>query len=130
LRVFIADDHAAFRNALAQLLQSHPGLKVCGEAVDGLDAIHEIDRLQPDLIILDINMPRMDGFTAAKEIRKLLATPILFISVQADAEMSLAAKECGGQGLIAKRSLATSLLPALDALRAGKTFFNGHDPLS
>jgi DNA-binding NarL/FixJ family response regulator len=130
LRVFIADDYAAFRKILAQRLQSQPGLKICGEAIDGVDAIHKIDRLRPDLIVLDISMPRMDGFTAAKEIRKVLVTPILFVSAYADAEMCLAAKECGAQGLIAKKDLASLLLPAVDALRNGSTFFNGHDPLS
>jgi DNA-binding NarL/FixJ family response regulator len=123
MRVFIADDYDGFRELISQLVQSIPDLKVCGEAANGRDALHKIERLRPDLIILDISMPQMDGLTAAKEIRKLLPTPILFITVHVDHAMRLAAQECSAQGIIPKSSLSRSLVTAIDAIRTGQPFF-------
>jgi two-component system response regulator NreC len=125
MRVFIADDYDGFRELISQLVQSIPGLEVCGEAADGRDALHKIERLRPDLIILDISMPQMDGLTVAKEIRKILPTPILFLTVHADLAMCLAAQECGAQGFISKSGLPQSLATAIDAIRTGQPFFVG-----
>jgi DNA-binding NarL/FixJ family response regulator len=130
MRVFIADDYNGFRKLISKLVQSIPGLEVCGEAANGRDALHKIERLRPDLIILDISMPQMDGLKTAKEIRKLLPTPILFVTVHAELAICLAAQECGAQGLISKSSLPQSLVTAVDAIRTGQPFFVSPDAQS
>jgi DNA-binding NarL/FixJ family response regulator len=130
MRVFIADDYDGFRELISKLVQSIPGLEVCGEAANGRDALHKIERLRPDLIILDISMPQMDGIKTAKEIRKLLPTSILFVTVHAELAICLAAQECGAQGLISKSSLPQSLVTAVDAIRTGQPFFVSPDAQS
>ena len=125
MRVFIADDYDSFRELISKLVQSIPGLNVCGEAANGRDALRKVEQLRPDLIILDVSVRQMDGLTASKEIRTLLPTPILFVTMHADPAMCVAAQECGAQGLISKSSLAHSLAPAIDAIRTGQPFFVG-----
>lgn len=61
VRILIADDHAVFRRSLRTLIESHPDWRVCGEAVDGEDAIHKFKELQPDVVLMDVSMPRMNG---------------------------------------------------------------------
>ena len=69
-RILIVEDHEVMRRGIRSLLDDQPDLEICGEAVDGLDALAKTDQLQPDLLILDVSMPRMGGFSAAHRIRK------------------------------------------------------------
>src|ERR1700757_1230336 len=70
IRILIADDHEIFRRGLRSLLESHPEWEVCGEAVDGQEAVDRFKELQPDVIVLDVGMPRLNGLEAAELIRK------------------------------------------------------------
>src|SRR3984885_16186680 len=82
LRILIADDHDLLRRGVKTLLQSHAGWEICGEAVTGREAVTKADQLRPDVVILDINMPDLNGVDAAKRIRRVLPeTEILILSV-------------------------------------------------
>jgi DNA-binding NarL/FixJ family response regulator len=96
-------------------------LKVVGEAADGLEAVEKAQDLQPDVVLLDIAMPRMNGIEAAKRIREVAPqSKILFVSVERSAAYAKAAIAVGAQGYIPKAYVGSRLLPALDALRLKK----------
>lgn len=85
-RILIADDNPAIRAALCRMFAEHPNLEVCGEAVNGQDAVDKAPALRPELIILDLDMPMMNGLQAAKEISKILPNvPIILLTLHARA---------------------------------------------
>jgi DNA-binding NarL/FixJ family response regulator len=103
-------------------------LKVCGEATNGQEAVDLARQLDPDLVVLDVTMPVMDGFSAAKKIKQFLpAIPILMLSMHTGSEMVRAAKAAGAQGFVTKTDVAGTLLKAVDIVLQGQTFFaDGH----
>jgi DNA-binding NarL/FixJ family response regulator len=121
VRVLIADDHELVRRGLRSLLGTRPGWDICGEARDGLEAIEMTKDLQPDLILLDVTMPRLNGLEAARVIRREVPrTQILIVSQHATDEMSATALEAGARGYLSKSDVAEKLFPSmLDALHAG-----------
>jgi DNA-binding NarL/FixJ family response regulator len=123
LRILIVDDHEALRAGVRSVLEAH-GLEVCGEAANGLEALQQATELQPDLVILDITMPVLDGFSAAREISKRLPrTAILLLSMHESASMVNVAKSSGARGYVAKSEGIARILTAVDALAHNKTFF-------
>jgi DNA-binding NarL/FixJ family response regulator len=124
LRVVIADDHDVVRKGVRSILESRSDVNVVGEASNGKEALQQAVELKPDLIVLDVSMPVMDGISAAKEIKKILpATPILILSMHSGREMVRAAQSAGAQGFITKTDVAGILLDAVDSLQKGETFF-------
>jgi DNA-binding NarL/FixJ family response regulator len=123
-RILIADDIAGARKALKGLIESHEGWEICGEAADGVEAVTEAANLAPDLVVLDLAMPRMNGFEAGKAIHA--ATPnlplLLFTLYTVDARMEALARAAGFMGAISKSSFE-SIITAIEALLEGKTFF-------
>jgi DNA-binding NarL/FixJ family response regulator len=112
-----------FRQAVRQILESSGNLQVCGEASNGQEAIQQALELRPDLIVLDISMPVMDGLAAAKEIKPVLPDiPILMLS--SFREMVQASQEAGTQGFVIKTEVDEHLLEAVSKLLRGQTFFN------
>ena len=100
------------------------GLTVCGEAENGLEALEKAAQLRPDLVILDITMPVLDGFTAAREITKRLpGVGILLLSMHESASMVNVAKSSGARGYVAKSEGIARLVKAVDAIAQNKTFF-------
>ena len=84
--ILIADDCGAIRASLRQFLERELGLEVCGEAVDGVEAVEKAPQIGPDLVILDLAMPRMNGLQAAREMRKLpINVPIILFTIHSDA---------------------------------------------
>ena len=123
MRILIVDDHEALRAGVRSVLESR-GLEVCGEASDGQEALAKALQLRPDLIILDITMPVLDGFTAAREIHKLLpGVGILLLSMHESASMVNVAKSSGARGYVAKSEGIARILKAVDAIAHNKTFF-------
>jgi len=107
---------------MKRLLETHQGWTVCGEAVDGEDAIEKARALSPDVILLDISMPRLDGLHAAEQISKTLPAAKIYIVTQHHSlEMARYAADAGARGFIAKICIATDLVPAIEADTARQT---------
>ena len=125
MRILIADDHEIVRRGVWSILAPCEHLEVCGEAANGEEAVKKACQLRPDLIILDVAMPVLSGFSATKEIRKCLPdVPILILSMHDDPEMIRASKLAGAQGFITKMDVSAALLIAVDALLQGQTFYS------
>ena len=123
MKILIVDDHEALRAGVRAVLESR-GLDVCGEAANGLEALEKATQLRPDLVILDITMPVLDGFTAAREITKRLpGVGILLLSMHESASMVNVAKSSGARGYVAKSEGIARLVKAVDAIAHNQTFF-------
>ena len=122
-RVLLVDDFEPFRVFETQTLQQRPGMQIVGEACDGLEAIRRAQELKPDLILLDIGIPSLNGIAAAREIRKLVPEArIIFVSQESDPEIVQASLAAGGCGYVPKARASSELLAVVDAVLA-----NGHD---
>jgi DNA-binding NarL/FixJ family response regulator len=124
-RVLVADDHELVRCGVRALLQTHTDMEVCGESADGRDAVRKARELKPDLIIIDIGMPRMNGIIACSRI--LADEPrqkiLMFPSVESETTIR-SAMELGIRGLIFKTDPVSDLAEAIEAVRQGRTFFS------
>ncbi len=125
LRLFIADDHAVVRAGLRSLLESHKGWEVCGEASDGREAVEKAVKLKPDILVLDIGMPLLNGVDAARRIHKALPhCEILILTMHESDELVQQVVEAGAHGYILKDEADRVLLAAIEALRQHKTYFS------
>ena len=114
-RLLIADDNATVRRMLRALLETHEGWQVCGEAENGLEAVAKAKQLQPDVIILDLAMPVMDGLRAAREISSALpGVPLLIHTLHNAPGVELEAKKAGARKIINKTENADELLHAIE----------------
>lgn len=124
LRILIADDHDLLRRGVKTLLRSHAGWEICGEAVTGREAVTKADQLRPDIVILDISMPDLNGIDAAKRIRRVLPeTEILMLSVHYSDQLVLDILKVGVRGYIVKSDSDRDLVIALETLANHKPFF-------
>jgi DNA-binding NarL/FixJ family response regulator len=124
VRVLVADDHEIIRKGVCAILSSRGDIEVCGEAQNGKEAVQKANELKPDLIILDITMPALNGFDTALKIRSTLPdVPILILSMHDSSTFRLACKRGGAQGYVSKTRAAEHLLRAVDSLIRGETFF-------
>ena len=116
LRILIADDVPMVRAGLRMLLEMHKGWSVCGEAADGKDAVEKALALTPDVILLDVSMPNLNGLQAAQLIHKDLPDAnIYFVTQYHSLEMARAAADAGARGYIAKIQIPTDLIPVIEA---------------
>jgi DNA-binding NarL/FixJ family response regulator len=114
--ILIADDSAMFRASLRRLLEGHAGWNVCGEAVDGIDAIQKTRLLNPDLVIMDLTMPRMSGIATASEIRKQFSTtPVILLTFYETDECAPKADGAGIRARVSKTCL-DRLVPCIETL--------------
>ena len=117
VRILVVDDHEPFRRFLHLKLQQRPELQIVGEASDGLEGVQKAKDLQPDLILLDIGLPRLNGIEAAHRIMKFSPNAnILFISQENDAAVIAAAIGNGAKGFVRKLNVNRELLPAIEAV--------------
>jgi len=117
VRILIADDHEIFRRGLRSLLESHPEWEVCGEAVDGQDAVDRVKELQPDIIVLDVGMPRMNGLEAAELIRKQVPdSRIVILSQHEPQVVKQAALSAGARAYVTKSQVSQELVTAIERI--------------
>jgi two-component system response regulator NreC len=103
IRLLIADDHGSFRRALRTALEHSKAYEICGEARDGIEAVRLAEQANPDVIILDLLMPGLNGFNAAKQIRAVLPdTPIVLLTLHDNGQVKLEAERCGISTMISK----------------------------
>jgi DNA-binding NarL/FixJ family response regulator len=124
LRILVADDHDLMRRGIKALLQSHAGWEVCGEAHTGREAVTKAEELKPDIVILDISMPDLNGVDAAKRIRKGSPdTEVLILSVHYSDQLIRDILEAGVRGYIVKSDSDRDLIIAVETLANHKPFF-------
>lgn len=124
LRIMVADDHDLVRQGLRSMLEAQPGWMVCGEATTGREAVDLVQQLQPDVVVIDVHMPDMDGLQATREI--LAANPqteILILTLDETREIVQAAKEVGARGIVMKSDAALDLVAAVAALAQHESFY-------
>ncbi len=124
LRILIADDHEVARRGIRALLESHPGWEVCGEAKDGREAVELASREKPDLILLDIGMPNLNGLEAARQI--LAVSPdiaILILTMHDSDQVVREVLRAGARGFLLKSDAGRDLVAAVEALQLQRTFF-------
>lgn len=120
MRVLIADDHEQIRRGIQELCGRVAALEVCGEALDGMDVVEKVRSLSPDLVILDLRMPRIDGTRAASQILKEAPrTKIVIVSGYTSHEMKAAALKAGAHAFIAKDELPNMLELVIESLFDG-----------
>jgi DNA-binding NarL/FixJ family response regulator len=122
-RTLIVDDYQPWRGYVATVLQTQVQLQIIGEAADGFEAVQAVEGLQPDLILLDIVLPRLNGIQAARKIRQLSPkTKILFVSVEAYLKIVQESFRAGGHGYLLKSDAGSELLLAIQSVLADKRF--------
>jgi len=142
LRILIADDHEVVRRGLRALLEDHEDWEICGEAADGRDAVDKAAHMKPDVVILDIGMPNLNGLDAARQImRDEPRTMILILTIDESEQVMREVLNAGARGFLLKSDAARDLVAALDSFQRRRTFFtsklaelvldgflNGRDP--
>lgn len=128
-RILVADDHEVVRQGVRAILQPRLDWEICGEAVDGSDAIRLAKQLRPDVIVMDITMPIMSGLEACQEIAKLaLPSRVLIFTMHESKSLGPSVRKAGAHGYVVKSRAARDLIEALDRLLAGGTFFDNASP--
>jgi DNA-binding NarL/FixJ family response regulator len=126
VRILVVEDHEPFRRYFCSTLDQGADFQVIGQASDGLEAIQKAQELQPDLILLDVGLPKVNGFQAARQMRKLAPlAKILFISQEFSFDMVEAALRLGALGYVHKLRAQSDLLPAVKTILRGKYFVSG-----
>jgi DNA-binding NarL/FixJ family response regulator len=127
LRILVADDHDLMRRGVKTLLQSHAGWEVCGEAKTGREAVAKAEELKPDIVILDIGMPDLNGVEAARRIRKTSSSSeILILSMHYSDQLIREIVDAGVRGYIVKSDSDRDLIIAVETLARHKPFFTPH----
>jgi len=132
IRILVVDDFEPWRHSVRSMLKRHAELRLVGEVADGLEAVQKASELKPDLILLDIGLPNLNGIEAAKQIRQVVPdAKILFVTLINDPDVPLMALSSGGHGYVLKSDAGSELLPAIKAVLHGEQYVSarlvGHD---
>jgi DNA-binding NarL/FixJ family response regulator len=123
VRILVVDDNAPFRDFICSMMRNIAELQVIGEASDGLEAVHKAEELQPDLVLLDIGLPHLNGIEAARRICRLALKPkIIFLSQESSPDVVQGALSLGAMGYVAKPKAGSDLLAAVQAVVQGIQF--------
>jgi DNA-binding NarL/FixJ family response regulator len=126
IRILIADDHDVVRKGIRALLEGHEGWTICGEAVTGREAVREATLSLPDLVVLDVAMPEMNGLEAARQIHRAVPTAkILVLTVHEMEQLAYEFVEAGARGYLLKADTGRMLVDAVNTLLHGGTYFSG-----
>jgi DNA-binding NarL/FixJ family response regulator len=129
ISVILAEDHAGFRKSLKALLETHQDIQVVGEAKDGHQAVALCVKLSPDVVIMDIAMPILNGLLATRRIMEVSSnTHVLMLSSHPDPEYIKQSMLCGASGYLIKQSFAPVFADAIREVAQGKTFFSASIP--
>ncbi len=121
--VLLADDFGEFRTAVSLLLRKKPELQIVAEASDGIEAVQKSWQLQPDVILLDIGLPKLNGIEAARQVREVAPqSKIIFVTQETSADIMKEAIGLGGMGYVVKAKVESELLKAIDRVLEGKQF--------
>jgi DNA-binding NarL/FixJ family response regulator len=124
LRILIADDHEVVRRGLCTLLQTHEGWEVCGEAKDGREAVEKAKQVRPDVVILDVGMPNLNGLAATRQL--LQQNPqqkVIVLTITDSDQVIREALDAGARGFVLKSDAARDLISAVEALQQNRMFF-------
>ncbi len=125
IRVLLADDHAIVRDGLRALLQSQPGIEVIGTVANGREAVREAKNLQPDVVLMDIAMPDLNGIEATLQIQDASpSTQIVILSMHSTTEHIFRALQAGARGYLVKDSAGAELVEAVRSVHAGRRFLS------
>lgn len=123
IRILVVDDHPIVRQGLKTLLEGHAGWEVIGEASDGAEALEKAKDLSPDVMVLDVTMPRMNGLEACRLLRRQSPSlEILFVTQHDSPQMMREALEAGARGYVVKSNAARDLLAAVEAVSQHRVF--------
>ena len=123
IRILLVDDHPIVRQGLKTLLEGHSGWEVIGEAADGAEAVEKAKDLNPDVMVLDVTIPRMNGLEACRLLRRQSpALEILFVTQHDSPQMMREALEAGARGYVVKSNAARDLLAAVEAVSQHRVF--------
>ena len=123
IRILIADDHGVLRAGLRALLNAEPGLEVVGEAADGRTALHLAAELRPDVALMDLSMPGLDGIQVTRQLKETLpGTRVLILTVHEDESLLREAIQAGASGYIIKRAVESELINAIRAVYSGDLY--------
>ena len=125
IRIVLADDHVVMRNGLKLLLERQPNFEVAGEAINGREAVEICEKQKPDVLVLDIAMPNLNGIEAARQITaKMPQVAIVILSMHSDESYVLRALKAGARAYLLKDSAEADLINAIRAVSEGKAFFS------
>ncbi len=125
IHILLADDHAILREGLRSLLEEYSDLRVVGEAADGRRTVQQAARLHPEVVVMDIAMPELNGIEAAQQIRQFSSAPqVIILSMYATTEHIRRAFQAGARGYVLKESVGTELVDAIRAVHAGRRYLS------
>src|ERR1700740_1693322 len=125
IKVLLVDDHTLVRNGLCFLLEAQEDIQVVGLAADGREALKEAERLRPDVVLMDIAMPRLNGIEATRRLRKMVpAVKVLILSMHKTSEYVYGALKAGAKGFLVKESAGPEVAVAIRAVHAGRRYLS------
>jgi DNA-binding NarL/FixJ family response regulator len=125
ITVFLADDHAVVRDGLRVLLEAQPDIRVIGDAANGRETVRQVARLRPDVVVIDIAMPELNGIEAAQEIGEICpSTQIIILSMHSTTEHIFRALQAGARGYLLKESAGIEVVNAVRAVHAGHRYLS------
>jgi DNA-binding NarL/FixJ family response regulator len=124
LRILLADDHEVVRRGIRSILEMQPGWEICGEASTGRQAVEEARRVKPDVLVMDITMPELNGLEATRQVLKELPqTQVLVLSVHESEHLLLEVLQSGARGYVLKSDAGRDLVAGVEALSRGRPYF-------
>ena len=124
-RVLVADDHTIVRQGLRAILESEPDIEVVGEAADGIEAVKKAAALSPDVVVMDVSMPRLNGLEATSRIvRESSKTQVVALTMHSSEEYVYSCLKAGAKGYLLKESASSDLVQAIRVVRAGGTYLH------